>query len=88
LIRKACLKSDLVITVGHDMQRTLINRFNNTNVPNNVVINNWIDEKEIYPLNKSNKNIIKFKKKYHLDNKFVIMYSGNIGLFYDSRKYY
>lgn len=27
--------------------------------------------------------MIAFKKKYGLDGKFVIMYSGNIGLYYD-----
>ena len=79
----SCKKSDLIITVGHDMQKTLENRFKGKKVPNNVVINNWINEKEIYPLNKNTTEIVEFKKKYNLDNKFVIMYSGNIGLYYD-----
>ena len=81
--KRTCRKSDLVVTVGQDMQKNLINRFNNKNVPNNTVINNWINESEIYPLNKNDKQIIDFKKKYKLENKFIIMYSGNIGLFYD-----
>ena len=81
--KKSCRESDLVITVGKDMQETLNNRFKNEEVPNNVVINNWIDEKSIYPLKKDNKKIIAFKKKYNLENKFIIMYSGNIGLYYD-----
>ena len=81
--KKTCRKSDLIITVGKDMKETLKNRFKNKNVPNNVVINNWIDEKEIYPLDKNNKKIIDFKKKYNLENKFIIMYSGNLGLYYD-----
>lgn len=38
---------------------------------------------EIYPLDESNERVIAFKKKYGLDGKFVIMYSGNIGLYYD-----
>lgn len=78
-----CKKSDLIITVGRDMQQTLKNRFKNKNVPNNIVINNWIDEKTVYPLEKDDKKIINFKKKYDLEDKFVIMYSGNIGLYYD-----
>lgn len=78
-----CKKSDLIITVGRDMQQTLINRFHNKKVPNNIVINNWIDEKTVYPLEKTDKKIIDFKKKYELEGKFVIMYSGNIGLYYD-----
>ena len=80
---KTCNNSDLIITVGHDMQDTLKNRFNNKNVPNNIVINNWIDEKEIYPLDKANEGVSKFLTKYNLENKFIIMYSGNIGLYYD-----
>lgn len=47
------------------------------------MINNWIDEKEIYPLDENNDKVVAFKKKYGLDGKFVIMYSGNIGLYYD-----
>ena len=29
---------------------------------------------------------MEFRKKYGLENKFVIMYSGNIGLYYDLEK--
>ena len=83
LDKRSCKKSDLIITVGRDMQETLEKRFNNKNVPNNVVINNWINEKEVYPIEKNNKKIVEFKKKYNLEDKFVIMYSGNIGLSYD-----
>lgn len=81
--KHSCKKADLVITVGRDMQETLKNRFNNKTVPNNVVINNWINESEVYPLDKKNKKILEFKKKYNLENKFIIMYSGNVGLYYD-----
>jgi len=84
--KHTCRKSSLVITVGKDMQETLEKRFNHKNVPNNVVINNWMNEKEVYPLEKTNKKIVEFKKKYNLDKKFVIMYSGNIGLYYDLEK--
>lgn len=79
----SCKKSNLIITVGRDMQQTLEKRFKDKNVPKNVVINNWIDEKEVYPLDKNNDRVVEFKKKYGLENKFVIMYSGNIGLYYD-----
>ena len=79
----SCKKSDKIIVVGRDMQETLRNRFGNKNVPTNVFINNWIDEKEIYPLPADNEKVIAFKKKYSLENKIVIMYSGNIGLYYD-----
>lgn len=79
----SCKKSDEVIVVGRDMQETLKNRFNNKKVPKNTFINNWIDEKEIYPLEQNHPKIVAFKKKYNLQDRFIIMYSGNIGLYYD-----
>lgn len=79
----SCKVSDKVIVVGRDMQETLRKRFKNKNVPNNVFINNWIDEKEIYPLEDGNNKVVDFKKKYGLQGKTVVMYSGNIGLYYD-----
>ena len=79
----SCKKADKVIVVGRDMQETLRNRFNNKKVPKNVFINNWINEKEIYPLEQNHPRIVEFKEKYNLQDKFIIMYSGNIGLYYD-----
>ena len=79
----SCKKADKVIVVGRDMQETLRNRFNNRKVPKNVFINNWINEKEIYPLEQNHPRIVEFKEKYNLKDKFIIMYSGNIGLYYD-----
>lgn len=79
----SCKRSNLVITVGRDLVETVENRFKGKKVPKTVMINNWIDENEIYPLDESNEKVVAFKKKYGLDGKFVIMYSGNIGLYYD-----
>lgn len=79
----SCRHSDLVITVGRDLVETLKGRFKGKNVPKHVMINNWIDEKEIYPLETTDKKVIAFRKQYGLEDKFVIMYSGNIGLYYD-----
>lgn len=79
----SCKQADKVIVVGRDMVETLENRFKHQNVPLHCFINNWIDEKSIYPLPKDNENVTAFKKRYGLDGKFVIMYSGNIGLYYD-----
>ncbi len=83
LDKHSCQKADLIITVGYDMQKTLEKRFFKKKVPQNVVIHNWINEREVYPLEKTNKNVQKFQKKFALENKFVIMYSGNLGLYYD-----
>lgn len=79
----SCKQSDLVITVGRDLVETVKKRFKGKKVPKTVMINNWIDEKEIYPLESNHPKVMAFKKKYGLDGKFVIMYSGNIGLYYD-----
>ncbi|WP_299093709.1 glycosyltransferase family 4 protein [uncultured Metabacillus sp.] len=79
----SCKRADKVIVVGRDMVETLKSRFKGQKVPNHMFINNWIDEKEIYPLPSDNEKVVAFKKKYRLENKFIIMYSGNLGLYYD-----
>ena len=79
----SCRHADKIILVGRDMQETLKKRFKNKKVPSNTFINNWINEKEIYPLEENNEKVLAFKKQYGLDGKIVIMYSGNIGLYYD-----
>lgn len=71
----SCKRSDLVITVGRDLVETVENRFKDKKVPKTVMINNWIDENEIYPLDESNEKVLAFKKKYGLGGKFVIMYA-------------
>ena len=82
----SCKRSNLVITVGRDLVETVEKRFQGKKVPKTVMINNWIDEKEIYPLPENNDRVMAFKKQYGLDGKFIIMYSGNIGLYYDLEK--
>lgn len=83
LDKYSCKKSDLIITVGRDLVETVNKRFRGEKVPKTVMINNWIDEKEIYPLSADHSKVVEFKQKYDLVNKFVFMYSGNIGLYYD-----
>ena len=83
LDKRTCRKSDLVITVGRDLIETLKLRFAKETIPDHTMINNWIDDKEVYPLSSSDLGVIEFKNKYNLEDKFIIMYSGNIGLYYD-----
>ena len=59
----SCRRSDLVITVGRDLVETLKKRFKNRDVPKYTIINNWIDEKEVYPLPENNEHVLAFKKK-------------------------
>lgn len=82
----SCRRSNLIITVGRDLGETVAKRFRNKKVPQTRIINNWIDEKQIYPLESDHPKVVAFKSKYGLENKFVIMYSGNIGLYYDLEK--
>lgn len=79
----SCSLSDLIIIVGRDMRETLKKRFHGKKNINNVVINNWIDEAQVFPLKKDNPNVLNFSLKYGLKDKYVIMYSGNLGLYYD-----
>ena len=83
LDKRSCRISDSVITVGRDLVDTLKKRFNGRDMPKYTMINNWINEKEIHPLSSDNPCVMEFKRQYGLENKFIIMYSGNIGLYYD-----
>lgn len=81
LDKYSCRQASKVIIVGRDMIETLQKRFEKM-VPY-AHINNWINEEEIYPLPQNDAKVCEFKRKYGLEDKFVIMYSGNIGLYYD-----
>lgn len=91
LDKQSCKIADKVIVVGRDMIETLEVRFlqnkkensNNGVMPSYAYINNWINEEEIIPLEQEHRKVVEFKERYGLLNKFVIMYSGNIGLYYD-----
>lgn len=69
----SCKHADLVITVGRDLIYTLNGRFPNGNAPKSVLINNWIDEKEIYPLEVEHPRVKAFKEQYGLQGKFEEM---------------
>lgn len=81
LDKYSCKQADRVVVVGRDMIETLKKRF--IDLPDYAYINNWINEKEIIPLSADHRQVVQFKQKYGLQDKFVVMYSGNIGLYYD-----
>ncbi|WP_165253254.1 glycosyltransferase family 4 protein [Adlercreutzia sp. ZJ304] len=83
LDKRSCRKSSCVIVPGRDLAETLKQRFVGKDAPHCEVINNWTDDKTIVPLSKDHPQVLAFRKQYGLDGKFVIMYSGNIGLYYD-----
>ena len=79
----SCKQSDLIVAVGRDLIETLNKRFENKKVPKTVLINNWMNEKEVFPLPQNHEGVMAFREKWKLTDKFVFMYSGNIGLYYD-----
>lgn len=88
LDKASCHRADKLIIVGRDMVDTLRKRFGEDLVykDKKIVyshINNWIDEKAVIPLPKDDAKVIDFKDRYGLSGKKVIMYSGNLGLYYD-----
>ncbi len=66
-----------VFTISENMSETIQN-YTPSVIP--IVVNNWVDTSFIKPIKKS-KNW--FIDKYNLKNKFVIMYSGNLGKTHD-----
>lgn len=78
-----CSYADEIVLVGQDMVETLKSRFAGKSVPSYSVINNWTNEEEILPLDNGNPQISTFLEKNRINNKFIVSYSGNIGLYYD-----
>lgn len=72
-------KSTRIVVPGRDMKKRLEEE--NLIPPEKIeVVENWADPSEIYPVKRED-NI--FLKKHSLENKFVVMYSGNLGLSQD-----
>ncbi|MFD1031304.1 glycosyltransferase family 4 protein [Metaplanococcus flavidus] len=78
-----CRYADHILLVGNDMVETLKERFKHKNVPAYTVISNWTNETEILPLDKDHEKVTGFLKENGIQDKFIVMYSGNLGLYYD-----
>lgn len=67
--------ADGIVPIGILMEKALLEK----GVPSHKIhiIPNWMDTEQIRPIGKSNSS---FAKEHHLLDKFVVMYSGNIGL--------
>ena len=81
--KRSCKRSSCVIVPGRDLQETLSERFGGVGVPGSAVINNWADDQNVVPLPKSDPRVSAFRREHGMDDKFVVMYSGNLGLYYD-----
>lgn len=80
--KNTCKKADAIVTIDPNMANTLNKRFNKP-LNNIFIIPNWIDNQKIYPLTKNDTKVKNYIKQNNLEDKYIIMYSGNIGLFYD-----
>ena len=78
-----CRDADKVIVVGRDMEETLRNRFPEGDIPPYACIPNWARERELIPLPAGDERVERFKAAHGLSGKLVLMYSGNLGLYYD-----
>lgn len=81
--KRSCRKSACVVVPGRDLGETMERRFAGKRVPRYEVINNWTDDEKIVPLPKNDPGVVAFRNRYGLSDKFVVMYSGNLGLYYD-----
>ena len=62
--------SDKIILVGNDQIETIKKR-SKLYVSKCIVINNWINENEIFPLDNQNIEVLNFKRELNLVNKFI-----------------
>ncbi len=74
--------ADAVITIGEYMAENLAKQFDakKTTLGEIAVVHNWADVEWLKPIAKQDNP---FVKQYGLENKFVVMYSGNIGATHD-----
>jgi glycosyltransferase involved in cell wall biosynthesis len=67
-------RADLVVVLSEDMRDLLTS----SGAPGDriAVLPNWVDTKLVYPAKSENA----FRRRHGLEDKFVVMYSGNLGL--------
>ncbi|MGK7931002.1 MAG: glycosyltransferase family 4 protein [Microcystaceae cyanobacterium] len=73
-------QSTQIITLGRDMSKRIYNYLNNKSTKQVTTISHWADLDDIYPYPKENNF---FLKQLNLTDKFILLYSGNIGRTHD-----
>lgn len=81
LDNRSCEKADLVITASLDMQKNLQKRFLKKKIPDNLVIENWVDLQKVMPVPRKGNPL--FEKFSLPKDGFYISYAGNIGIMQD-----
>lgn len=70
-------KANKLFTISDDMKRKVAQYVDESKIS---VIYNWAHNEHLVPIEKS-ENI--FLEKHHLQNKFIVLYSGNMGMTHD-----
>jgi glycosyltransferase involved in cell wall biosynthesis len=71
-------RADFIVVLGEYMEKEVRKKLRDTG--KTQVIHNWADKDFIVPIKKEENS---FCKKYGLENKLTVLYSGNIGLSHD-----
>ena len=77
LLKKSYKKADRVITISSIMKQIISRNISKTKIE---IIYPWVDTSFVMPV-KKNKNL--FLRKYNLQDKKIVMYSGNMGNLHD-----
>lgn len=83
LDKRSCRRAACVVVPGRDLGETMERRFAGGKIPRYEVINNWADDTAVVPLPKDHPRVRTFRERHGLEGRFVVMYSGNVGLYYD-----
>ncbi len=74
LLLQAYQRADKIIVLGHDMKDRLVSH--GVDARKIAIIPNWVDTEAVFPVKDENA----FRQQNGLDDKFVVMHSGNMGL--------
>ncbi len=72
--------SEKIVALGDCMADVLREELPQAERSKVVVISNWADGEKIFPVPQENNSLL---KEWELEDKFVVQYSGNIGLFHE-----
>ncbi len=71
-------KADGIIVISELMKENIVKK--GVDAKKIEVIHNWADEEKLYPIDTPGNP---FKDEHNLDGKFIILYSGNMGMAHD-----
>lgn len=75
--KKTYAKAKKVFTISEDMKKEVAKYVDESNIK---VVYNWSHNERMVPVKKDENP---FLKQHHLENKFIVLYSGNMGMTHD-----